>query len=121
MTVASPELADELAEDLLRAGYPRVDSVSAEHSVDGSTALLHKRFHASADPGRPTHIHVRVDGSPNQRFALLFVDWLNANPGVRADYLTAKREGGAAAWILDAYGRASSWAQGTDWSPAPLS
>ena len=37
----------------------------------------------SADPGRPTNVHVRVDGWPNQQFALLFVDWLTANPASR--------------------------------------
>lgn len=121
VTVATPELADELADDLLRAGYPRVGSVTADRSVDGSTTLWPKRLHASADPGRPTHVHIRPEGSPNQRYALLFVDWLNANPGVRADYLDAKRHNGTAAWILDAYGRAESWADGTDWSPGPVS
>ncbi len=66
-------------------------------------------------------MHIRPDGTPNQRFALLFVDWLNANPGVRADYLDAKRHNGTAAWLLDAYGRAQSWADGTDWSPGSVS
>ena len=121
VSVASPEIADELADDLLRAGYPRVESVTADRSIDGSTTLWPKRLHASADPGRPTHVHIRSDGSPNQRFALLFVDWLNANPGVRADYLDAKRADRTAAWVLDAYGRAESWAHGTDWSPGPVS
>ena len=121
VSVASPELADELTEDLLRAGYPRVGSVTADRSIDGSTTLWPKRLHASADPGRPTHVHIRSDGSPNQRFALLFVDWLNANPGVRADYLDAKHSDRTAAWVLDAYGRAESWAHGTDWSPGPVS
>lgn len=121
VTVASPELADELADHLLGAGYPRVGSITADRSIDGSTTLWPKRLHASADPGRPTHIHIRPADSPNQRFALLFVDWLNANPGVRADYLDAKRNSRTAAWILDANGRAESWAQGTDWSAGPVS
>ncbi len=121
VTVAAPEVMDELAEDLLRAGYPRVESVTADQSVDGPTTLLPKRLHASADPDRPTHVHIRVDGGPNQRFSLLFVDWLNANPGARADYLKAKHDSGAEAWILDAYDRARSWARGIDWSPAPIS
>lgn len=121
VSVATPELADELADHLLGAGYLRVGSVTVDRSLDGSKALWPKRLHASADPGRPTHVHIRPDGSPNQRFALLFVDWLNANPGVRADYLDAKRDGRTAAWILDAYGRAESWATGTDWSPRPVS
>ena len=118
ITVASLEVADELAENLLGAGYPRVESVTSDVSFDETTdnALWRKRFHASADPGRPTHIHIRVDGWPNQRFALLFVDWLNANPGVRADYAQAKRSDTAQQWFGDAHPRAWAWAEATGWS-----
>jgi dephospho-CoA kinase len=117
ITVASLDIADELAEDLLRAGYPRVESVTADARFDGATdiALWRKRFHASADPGRPTHIHIRVDGWPNQRFALLFVDWLNTNPGLRADYAHAKRSGNTQPWFDDAHRRAWAWAEATGW------
>ena len=117
ITVASLESADELADDLLRAGYPRVESVTSDVSFDVNTdnSLWHKRFHASADPGRPTHIHIRVDGWPNQRFALLFVDWLNANPGVRADYANAKRANSTQQWFGDAHPRAYAWAEATGW------
>ena len=69
-----------------------------------------------------------MDGWPNQQFALLFVDWLAANPGVRADYLAVKHAaaqntdmGGYAdakePWFLDAYRRAWAWAEGTGWRP----
>jgi dephospho-CoA kinase len=91
--------------------------------------LWQKRFHASADPGRPTNVHVRVDGWPNQRFALLFRDWLRAEPDVRAEYLELKRRIAAAGhdtsgdyaeakepWFADAYGRALAWAERTGWS-----
>jgi dephospho-CoA kinase len=117
ITVASLEVADELADDLLRAGYPRVESVTGDVSFDSDAdnELWHKRFHASADPGRPTHIHIRVDGRPNQRFALLFVDWLNANPGVRADYAHAKRVNATQQWLSDAHPRAWAWAEATGW------
>ena len=119
ITVASLEMADELADALRQAGYPRVDSVTADVRFADATdsALWHKRFHASADPGRPTHIHIRVDGWPNQQFALLFVDWLNANPGVCADYAHAKRSNTTHQWFADAHGRAWAWAQATGWPP----
>jgi dephospho-CoA kinase len=127
VTVASLAVADELAEDLLRAGYPRVDSITADVPKSGTDpALWHKRFHASGDPGRPTNVHIRVDGWPNQQFALLFVDWLTANPAAQADYLAVKRSAarhadiGAYAeakepWFLDAYRRAWVWAEATGW------
>jgi dephospho-CoA kinase len=70
-----------------------------------------------------------VNGWPNQQFALLFVDWLTANPGVREDYLTAKRKALGAAdyanakepWFLDAYWRARAWADSTGWRLPNLS
>ncbi|WP_313674424.1 dephospho-CoA kinase [Mycolicibacterium sp.] len=124
ITVASMQVADELGGDLLLAGYPRVEPVTADRRFDSAEGLWPKRFHASADPGRPTHVHLRVDGEPNQRFALLFVDWLDANPGVRQDYLEVKRTGDVDAitqWFTEAYPRAGAWAQGTDWGPRELS
>lgn len=140
VTVASSEVAAELTEDLLRAGYPQVAAITSDvpksdaRSTDprfdhsGDIALWHKRFHASGDPGRPTNVHIRVDGWPNQQFALLFVDWLTANRGVQSDYLAVKT---AAArhddmaryaeakepWFLDAYRRAWEWADTTGWRP----
>ena len=123
ITVASLEMADELADALRQAGYPRVDSVTADVRFADATdsALWHKRFHASADPGRPTHVHIRVDGWPNQRFALLFVDWLAANPGMRTEFVAAKRSGTTQQWFADAHRRAWAWAESTGWSPTPVS
>ena len=123
VTVASLDVADELADALREAGYPRIDSVTADARFDDTTdtGLWRKRFHASADPGRPTHIHIRVDGWPNQRFALLFIDWVAANPGMRADFAAAKRSDTTLGWFGDAHRRAWAWAEATDWSPGPVS
>ncbi|KRD13046.1 dephospho-CoA kinase [Mycobacterium sp. Root265] len=125
VTVASLEVADELADGLLAAGYPRVAAITADNPHSADTAVWHKRFHASADPGRPTNVHIRVDGWPNQQFALLCVDWLKANPGVRQDYLAVKRAAlgtpdyadAKEPWFLDAYHRAWEWAETTGWRP----
>lgn len=142
VTVESLEVADELAEALLAAGYPRLDHITGDVAKDNARstvgrydhsadpALWRKRFHASADPGRPTHVHIRVDGWPNQQFALLFVDWLAANAEARADYLAVKHMAEATAtgelahyadakepWFLDAYCRAWCWADAVCWRP----
>lgn len=142
ITVESLDVADELAEPLLAAGYPRLEHITqdaaksdARSTVPGfdhsdDPALWHKRIHASADPGRPTNVHIRVAGRPNQQFALLFVDWLKANPAVREDYLAVKREADATGggdtiryvtakepWFRDAYRRAWEWADSTGWKP----
>lgn len=125
VTVRSLDVADELAEALLTAGYPLVSGITTDTPHGDDPSLWQKRFHASADPGRATNVHLRVDGRPNQRFALLFADWLRANPGVQAEYLAAKHAAAATPdyvdakepWFLDAYRRASEWADATDWRP----
>jgi dephospho-CoA kinase len=142
ITVESLAVADGLAEPLLSAGYPRIEHITADVAkADARSTVVHfdhasdpslwsKRIHASADPGRPTNVHIRVEGWPNQQFALLFVDWLAANPRVREDYLAVKRaaERGARAsvahyadakepWFLDDYRRAWEWADSTRWQP----
>jgi dephospho-CoA kinase len=125
ITVESLDVADELADTLAAAGYPRIDGITSDVAHTDEPSLWRKRIHASADPGRPAHIHLRVDGWPNQQFALLFVDWLKANPGVRADYLAAKRRAATTPhyteakepWFLDNYRRACEWADTTGWRP----
>ncbi|MEB4210997.1 dephospho-CoA kinase [Mycobacterium sp. 94-17] len=142
ITVESLAVADELVEPLLSAGYPRIAHITGDVAKNGGRSTVErydhdddptlwaKRIHASADPGRPTNVHIRVEGWPNQQFALLFVDWLIANPDARADYLNVKRasEEGADAdtaayveakepWFDDAYGRAWEWADSTGWKP----
>jgi len=119
------------------AGYPRIGRITeevpkpdarstvAEFDYSNDSSLWHKRIHASADPGRPTHAVVRVHGWPNQQFALLFTDWLRSNPDARSDYLAAKRAaqdapqyaGAKEPWFLDAYRRAWYWADATGWRP----
>lgn len=142
VTVDSLATADELGEALLTAGYPRIEHITDDVAKDdgrstvvqfdhaGDASLWRKRIHASADPGRPTNVHIRVDGWPNQQFALLFTAWVLANPAVRQDYLALKRSvataghatAGAYAdakepWFLDAYRRAWDWADATGWRP----
>jgi dephospho-CoA kinase len=124
VTVESLDVADELADVLRGAGYPRIAGITSDVPHEGDPSLWRKRFHGAADPGRVANVHVRVDGWPNQRFALLFVDWLTANPGVREEYLVAKRRAlseqdyadAKEPWFLDAYWRATAWADATAWT-----
>ncbi|MGE2834611.1 dephospho-CoA kinase [Mycobacterium sp. SMC-4] len=128
VTVESLDVADEMADSLRGAGYVRTE-ITADVDHDGDPAAWQKRLYCSADPGRPTNVHVRVAGSPGQQFALLFVDWLVANPAVREEYLTLKRKVSAQGhattgayaeakepWLDDAYRRARQWADATGWS-----
>lgn len=124
VTVAALEDADEIAGALAAVGYPRVPHVDSDVSHDDSDRWG-KRLHGAADPGRPANIHVRVDGWPNQRFALLFPAWLGANPAARADYLEVKRAALTAPdyadakepWFAEAYPTALAWAEATGWRP----
>lgn len=108
ITVADLATADALADRLAEAGFPRWDRITGDSpkptpgDPDGvDTALWAKRLHGSADPGRLAYIHVRVEGSPAQQFALAFRDWLRADGEARAEYLAVKRQGEAAAAGLE--------------------
>lgn len=129
VTVASLDVADELTESMSAAGYVRSPYTEDTPHTD-DRELWRKRLYCSADPGRPTNVHVRVEGWPGQQFALLFVAWLRANPVVQQDYLNLKQriagQGHATTnayaeakepWFLDAYNRAWEWANGTGWRP----
>lgn len=79
--------------------------------------------------GRPTHLHVRVAGAPNQRYPLLFRDYLRTHPASAAAYAELKRR--LAASLADPstypdvkdpavdliYLAAEEWATRTQWKP----
>jgi dephospho-CoA kinase len=134
VTVGSIEDADALAEPLAAAGFPRLDWIDRDnpkaHTPDPTQ--WQKRFHASADPGRIANVHVRVEGTPGWRYALLFPDWLRANPDELADYEALKRKLSAQyvanedsdkyaeakePWFDEAADRVEQWAERTNWQP----
>jgi dephospho-CoA kinase len=138
VTVPDTGVAESLVRPLAEAGFPRRSTAGAQRS--GSTidpAFVATHVHSGADPGRPVNIHLRTEGSPAQRFALLFRDWLAASPAVRAEYLTVKRRAESAAglrtgdelaarhaynlvkepWFATAVERAAEWARETGWTP----
>jgi dephospho-CoA kinase len=111
------------------AGFPRAEGVFSDFDR-GSDGLWPKRMHGSCDPARVTHVHVREVGSPGWRWALMFRDWMRADPGARADYEAEKRrlaetvqtvsEYAAAKepWFDAVHERAEAWAAGTGWQPS---
>lgn len=135
VTVASMADADALAEPLAAAGFPKLPHI--DHDMPKPYApdieQWRKRLHAAADPGRLANVHLRVEGSPGWRFALLLPDWLRANPADRDDYLAVKRKltlqfeaddttdnyaEAKEAWFAAAGPRAEEWAERTGWRPA---
>lgn len=141
ITVQNLTVADELAEPLAEAGFPRMEHIISDDPkpvyVGGETdpAIWEKRLHGGADPARPVHIHLRVDGWPGQQFDVLFRDWLRADDAARGEYLELKNRAATAAaahtdypealaayvdgkapWFDGAYHRAREWADRTGWS-----
>lgn len=118
---------EDFVQGLLAAGFPRVAGIGSDNSKDGLP--WPKRFHGSADPGRPAHIHVREVGSPGWRWALLFRDWLRADPAAAADYAAEKERLARTVqttsdyteakepWFTDVADRAEQWAQQQGWEP----
>ncbi|WP_181319459.1 dephospho-CoA kinase [Rhodococcus sp. OK519] len=143
ITVKDLAAADALADPLAAAGFPRLadenrDSPRPAYGVggEGDPGLWDKRTHGGADPGRPVHISLRVEGWPGQQFALLLRDWLNADEDARADFVAVKQSAVATAaenlheddavtaytealapWFDLGYQRAWAWAESTGWTP----
>ncbi|MGJ0120965.1 dephospho-CoA kinase [Williamsia sp. MIQD14] len=101
VTVADVDTIAALGVPLAEGGFPRVEGIDGDRpkpavgsgdapAADGPQSWV-KALHAAADPGRPANVHVRVDGSPNARFAAAFRDRLIADPGLQAEYLSVKR------------------------------
>lgn len=142
ITVASLEAADSLAEPLRLIGFPRLEHITSDspkpaYGIGGEAdpAVWEKRIHGAADPGRTANVHIRVDGWPAQQFALVFRDWLRAEPAATAEYVEIKKVADAAAageteyqaaieaylnvkepWFDRAYVRAWEWAEGSGWT-----
>ncbi|MDX1690304.1 MAG: GrpB family protein [Acidimicrobiia bacterium] len=127
-------LDDDVIDPLVGAGYSlhpwRSDRSPSDVAVPEGG--LDKRVLGEPGGGRPTNIHVRVDGRYNQRYALRFRDHLRAHPVVARAYGEAKR---ALADLVDhdqdAYyavkepifdilrAMAADWAERTGWEPGP--
>jgi len=134
ITVASLADADRFADLLAEAGFPKHPTIDRDNpkAYAPDPGQWGKRLHLSADPGRHANAHVRVDGSPGWRFALLFPDWLRAHPAERDDYLALKQKlahrfqteddtanyaDAKEAWFDGAAERAEEWARRTGWQP----
>jgi GrpB-like predicted nucleotidyltransferase (UPF0157 family) len=126
------EAAAAFDEPLARRGYRRLpyghDHVPAGDVSDPE--LWVKRLWTRRDhPAGDVNLHVRVVGSPNERLALLFRDWLRAHPDAVAGYGRFKLELAAAVDDLNTYtdikdpvvdvvvAAAGRWASEIGWRP----
>jgi len=93
VTVA--DLSEPLELALTGAGYRRVLRIGQDHvppGWKGDEAEWRKWFFKPAAGQRAVHVHVRMAGRANQRYPLLFRDYLRANPNAAAAYARVKIE-----------------------------
>ena len=89
------ELAPEVRQRLIDGGYEYWEAMSHDHVPLGGDAdprLWAKFFFNQPKGRRRANVHVRVDGAPNQRYAILFRDYLRAHPNTIGLIDLIKRE-----------------------------
>lgn len=140
VTVQSFERFDPIEECLAAIGYTLREHVVSDHRPDdhhSATVTAYdpeweKRYFRPPPAQRPTHLHVRGVGRANQRYALLFRDYLRTHADAANAYAKIKKR---LAHYLDndriAYTeikdpvcdlimqRAESWARQSHWQPGP--
>lgn len=109
--------------------------IAGDHLPPGATAdpaEWRKLYYTPPPAWRPSHLHVRQAGRANQRYALLFRDYLRAAPATAEAYRQVKEalarlhpddpeayydvKDPACDLIADA---AERWAAATGWQPGP--
>lgn len=98
---------------------------------DASADAWEKWLFVSPRAWRAAHLHIRLQGAPNQRYALLFRDYLRSHPQSAEAYARLKHR--LAGSLTDPerypevkdpavdliYLAAEDWAQQIDWRPGP--
>jgi GrpB-like predicted nucleotidyltransferase (UPF0157 family) len=92
LTVAA--LAPVVVQALERAGFVR-GQATADHippGADQDPDHWVKWYFKQGEGMRATHIHVRIEGYPNQRYPLLFRDYLRTHVDAAEAYARAKQQ-----------------------------
>jgi GrpB-like predicted nucleotidyltransferase (UPF0157 family) len=135
VTVASLEPVGLIRVGLARAEFVLRDDIGDDHRPPGETGPEEdwlKRYAREAPGEKRTHIHIRQQGRRNQRYALLFRDYLRAHPHMAEAYARLKcriaeyHRGDRDAYVeikdpaVDLIALpAEEWAERTGWAPAP--
>jgi GrpB-like predicted nucleotidyltransferase (UPF0157 family) len=95
VSVRDEEAVERVAAVLDGRGWRRQRLYVSDHHVadlpeDGSQ--WRKVFFDEPEGDRAAHLHVRIEGRANQRYALLFRDFLRAHPESAAAYAQVKRD-----------------------------
>jgi GrpB-like predicted nucleotidyltransferase (UPF0157 family) len=92
ITVA--DLSQEVHQRMLALGYTRLDEISRDHRPAQTThdeTQWEKWYFKPPPAQRPTHVHMRVIGRANQRYPLLFRDYLRTHLATAQSYAELKR------------------------------
>ena len=132
ITVSDLDAADGLTHALRTAGFRHGTTLEHDlfHKKSETDPELRKLYMREPEGERRAHIHIRERGRFNQRYALLFRDYLRSAEDVRAEYELLKRR--ASQLFPDSidgylflkdpvlhiiYEAASLWAEKVGWSP----
>ncbi len=123
-----------LAAELAGCGLAAVDGIDRDHLPAGTVDRPQewaKLLFVAVPGGSPVHVHVRRRGAANWRYALLFRDYLRAEPATVAAYAELKRrlaglgiDRGTYSDVKDPacdliMAAAERWAVQVGWTPEP--
>jgi GrpB-like predicted nucleotidyltransferase (UPF0157 family) len=95
VSVASLDLPTDMSDRLAREGFVLRPRAWRDHfpcNAAPAPELWAKRYARAADGERRVHVHIRRIGAPNERYALLFRDYLRASPEALGSYALIKQE-----------------------------
>jgi GrpB-like predicted nucleotidyltransferase (UPF0157 family) len=129
VAVTDLAVAEMVAQEARDAGFVHVSG--AWFGLDRFGNEHPEHVLVDADPGRPVNANIRPVSAPVWRDALLFRDWLRANPAERDAYAVMKQALADQAdthvdtyseakmpWIHAALERAEAWATANEWYAA---
>lgn len=133
--ITAENLTPAVEEAMQRAGCKRSEHITQDHVPPGypsDAGEWTKWFFKPSSPEQVVNVHVRLPGRANQRYAVLFRDYLRAHPAVAEAYAQVKL--GLITHHLDtpdAYyavkdsvcdiimGGAEAWAAAAEWKLGP--
>jgi GrpB-like predicted nucleotidyltransferase (UPF0157 family) len=135
VTVQNFDVTPELVRLLAPLGYTLAQEITADHRpplAQGPDSDWEKRYFRAPANQRPTHLHVRALQRPNQRYPILFRDYLRAHPLASSAYAQIKvalsgRHPDDVEFYYDVkdpvcdivFDAAEEWAKCTNWQMGP--
>ena len=92
--VTVSELNDAVKEAVTSLGYIHRPDITSDHipaTANADEKEWQKWYFHEVDGERRVHIHVRLPNRQNQRYPLLFRDYLRAHPAMAGSYAELKR------------------------------